>query len=277
MIILVFALKIEADPFIKELGLKKIHNISKVRVYKKDDIVAVITGTGIINTSSNLSFLLSKYYDDKNDVVINIGIAGGCEKSNIGDAFLINKIIGVDGDEYFPDVDNQGFEEATLKTVLKSEIKNKKYSDYIQDMEGEAVYSVAQNYVYQNNIHLIKIISDLKDTDYIDRSTVLKILNKNKNKIFEYIEYRLEESNKNKNLEKILSKEESILIEEVSERLKLSVYLKNEFRKKCVDYKIRKNNLIKLLKKYDNLNVSNKVDRGNYYDEIKSELETYKI
>ncbi len=276
MIFLVFALKIEAEPFINKLELKKVHNINKTRIYKRENIVALITGTGLINAAASLSYGLSKYYNNKNDIIINIGIAGGPKELKIGDPVLINKIIGVDGNEFFPDISEHPFKEGTLKTVLKTEIKNDKNDNYLQDLEGEALYCVSQNYVYQNNIHLIKIVSDFKDIDYLNKVKVVDILNKNKKEIINYINYLKDKSLEYNNKEKILSEKEADLIEVVANNLNLSVYLKNEFVKKSIDYKNRKNNLIKLLKKYDSIIVSNKLDRGKYYDEIKSELELYK-
>jgi len=276
MIFLVFALKIEADPFIRELDLKKIHEINKIRIYKKDKIAAVVTGTGLVNTSSNLTYALSKFYEGKEDIILNIGTAGGPKNLDIGESILINKIIGIDKNEYFSDLPKHPFKEGKLLTVIKSDLKKNRYSGYLQDMEGEAVYLVAQNYVYQHNIILIKIISDYKNTSLLNKDVVEGIMDKSAGEIIDYIYYLKGESRTNDEKEIILTKEETFFLKKISGNLGLSAYQKNEFVKKSIDFKNRKNNLIKLLTKYKNINVSNKVDRGRYYDEIKSRLEIFK-
>jgi len=184
MIFLCFALKFEADPFIDIFKLKKVHGIDRVRIYKNEDITAVITGSGVINAAEGLSNIFARYYEGKNDILINIGIAGGSKKHKLGDIFIINKILGINNDEYFLDVSPHPFKEKELKTILVKDIKKHSSYEGLVDLEGEAYYRVAQNYVFQNNIYIIKIISDYKEDKKLNKSFVKKADQGDEVKIF---------------------------------------------------------------------------------------------
>ncbi|MFW5890746.1 MAG: hypothetical protein ACOCUI_00850 [bacterium] len=274
MIFLCFALKLEADPFIDLFNLKKVHGADKVRVYKNEDVIAVITGTGIINAAEGLSYLFSRYYKDKNDVFINIGIAGGSKKDKLGDIFIINKIVGINNDEYFLDINTHPFKEGVLKTILRKDINSHYNQDELLDLEGEAYYRVAQKYFFQNNIHIIKIVSDYNQDRKLNVEFVKNLIENNLELIIKYInKLRLS----NEDLKPInFSEKEGKLINRISKNYMLSKYLELDFRKKVLDYKIRGNNIIELLNFFSDVEVYNKKDRRKKYNELSEKLEVFK-
>lgn len=276
MIFLCFALKFEADPFIEFFNLKKVHNINKVRIYKNQDIAAVITGSGIINAAEGLSNLFTRYHEDRNDIFINIGIAGGSKKTKIGDIFIINKIVGINKDEYFLDVNFHPFKEITLETILRKDINNQTIKESLTDLEGEAYYRVAQNYVFQNNIHIIKIISDYKEDKKLNRVFVKNLVKESSKKIINYINNLRQNTDKDIKTFKFSVREEN-LINIISKNYRLSRYLEIDFKKKAYDYKVRGNDLIKLLNSFTNVESYNKDDRRKKYNELTGKLEIFKV
>jgi len=274
MIFLCFALKIEAEPFIDYYNLKKVHNINKVRIYKKEDILALITGTGVIKAAEGLSNLLARYYKDKGDIVLNIGIAGSSKRQKIGDVFIINKLLGINDDEYFLDIDYHPFKEGELKTILRKDI-NKHYYKNLVDLEGEAFYRVAQNYVFQQNIKIIKIISDNQDSNKLDKEFVKKIIKNSSVEIIEYIN-KLKQASSNTEKTIFFTKEEKNLLKIVGENYRLSKYLELELKNKAIDYKIRGNDLTKLLKDFSKIEAKDKKDRRKKYDELTEKLDLFK-
>ncbi len=275
MIFLCFALKLEADPFIEFFNLKKVHEINKVRIFKNQDIIAVITGSGIINAAEGLSSLFTRYYKSKNDILINIGIAGGIKKYNFGDIFIINKIVGINKDEYFLDVNLHPFKEIELETILSKDINNQSMKERLTDLEGEAYYRVAQNYVFQNNIHIIKILSDYKEDKKLNRIFVKSLVKESSKKIIDYINNLRENTDKKINPIKFSVREEN-LINIISKNYNLSKYLEIDFKKKAYDYKVRGNDLIKLFSCFSNVEADNKDDRRKKYNELTEKLEIFK-
>ena len=56
----------------------------------------------------------------------------------------------------------------------------------------------------------------------------------------------------------------------------LSNYLKIDFKKKALDYKIRENDLVKLLEDFSDVKVFDKKNRRTKYDELCKKLEIFK-
>ncbi|MFO7887819.1 MAG: hypothetical protein R6U59_05820 [Eubacteriales bacterium] len=274
MIFLCFALKIEAEPFIDYFNLKKVHDVKKARIYKKENILAIITGTGVIKAAEGLSNLLARYYKDKDDIILNIGVAGGSKRQKLGDVFIINKLVGINDNEYFLDIDYHPFKEAELKTILRKDI-NKYYYKNLVDLEGEAFYRVAQSYVFQQNIKIIKIISDNQDSRKLDKEFVKKLVKNSSIGIIEYIDNLKQDKEK---IEKIIlfTKEDEKLLKIIGKNYRLSKYLELELKNKAVDYKIRGNDLTKLLKKFSEVKAKDKKDRRNKYDKLKEKLDLFK-
>ncbi len=275
MIFLCFALKFEADPFIDFFNLKKVHEINKVRIYKSENITAVITGSGIINAAEGLSNIFARYYKNKNDILINIGIAGGVREYKLGNIFIINKIVGINNDEYYLDVNPHPFKEIELKTILAKDINNHSSDKGVIDLEGEAYYRVAQNYVFQNNIHIIKIISDYKEDKKLDKAFVSNLIKENSKIIIDYINNLRQNNYVDEEVVRFSSEEEN-LINIISKNYMLSKYLEFDFKKKASDYKIRGNDLIKLLNSFSNIEADNKNDRRKKYNELIKRIEIFK-
>jgi hypothetical protein len=273
MIFLAFALYVEAQPYITKFNLKKVHNINNIRVYKNENIAAVITGTGVINAAAGLSGLFENYYENKDDIFINIGLAGGSKENKIGEVFIINKIMGINYDEYYPDISGHPFKESSLRTILRKDINKIETKEGLLDLEGEGYYNVAQNYVYQNNIHIIKILSDYNDTRHLNIEKIKNILKDTSEEVIEYIKVL---DNIKCNHRPDFTEKEIKLIDKIVGNFMLSNYLKIDFKKKALDYKIRENDLVKLLEDFSDVKVFDKKNRRTKYDELCKKLEIFK-
>jgi hypothetical protein len=273
MIFLAFALHIEAQPYITKFNLKKVHNINNIRIYKNENIAAVITGTGVINAAAGLSGLFANYYENKDDIFINIGLAGGSKENKIGEVFIINKIMGINYDEYYPDISGHPFKESSLRTILRKDINKIETKEGLLDLEVEGYYNVAQNYVYQNNIHIIKILSDYNDTRHLNIEKIKNILKDTSEEVIEYIKVL---DNIKCNHRPDFTEKEIKLIDKIVGNFMLSNYLKIDFKKKALDYKIRENDLVKLLEDFSDVKVFDKKNRRTKYDELCKKLEIFK-
>jgi len=152
---------------------------------------------------------------------------------------------------------------------------NKYYYKSLVDLEGEAFYRVAQSYVFQQNIKIIKIISDNQDSRKLDREFVKKLVKNSSIEIIEYIDNLKRDKEK---IEKIIlfTKEDEKLLKIIGKNYRLSKYLELELRNKAIDYKIRGNDLTKLLKNFSEVKAKDKKDRRNKYDKLKEKLDLFK-
>ena len=157
MIFIVSALYPELEPFIEKYSLS-ISSEAGMKLYKNDQIVAAIMGTGKVNAAYSLGKLFSLYPPCEDSVLINVGIAAG---SIPGSTFVINSITDQDSDRrFYPDMlYNIGLQEKGLVTSSKviTELSNE---DALYDMEASAVYMCGMKCISPDRMFFIKTVSD---------------------------------------------------------------------------------------------------------------------
>ena len=96
MILLIAAMKPEADPLIRFYRLKKDMSVTAFPVFRNDSVALVISGTGKLRGAAACAMLLTMYEARKDDtLLVNIGFAGSRTRSVIpGQLFVIHKITG---------------------------------------------------------------------------------------------------------------------------------------------------------------------------------------
>ena len=92
MITFVTAIYEEARPFIEILGLKKRADEHMYQHFVSDGFEVVIVGEGQVSALRNCSRHFALNEPSSDSIVINVGICGS-SFGNIGDIYLINKII----------------------------------------------------------------------------------------------------------------------------------------------------------------------------------------
>jgi len=94
MKIIIGAMKEELEAIITDLKAEKVPSL--INEYQTSDkqIVIAWTGIGLVNASTGLSYLLTKYQDQNIEIVINIGTAGTLNSAaKIGDIVLVDKAV----------------------------------------------------------------------------------------------------------------------------------------------------------------------------------------
>lgn len=270
MLYIVTALYIEAEPFIKELRLKKKNGYGKYQVFKNENIVLVITGVGSIESASAISYIFGRENAKKEDIVINFGIcAGNKNLFKIGDIILCNKITDFStGKTYYPDIlYKHQFLESEI-TTFPSVVTTDKQNIKCADMEAAGFYIAVSSFVFQHNIHIIKIISDYMD-ETVNKDAVSKVIKSNSDKIINWINNR----NTSKTGEaEILNGNDISLINNIIDNLKLTQSMKYELIKLSQKYKIRNDIVSDKLELYIDIKSRNKKEGKILYDKIRSEL-----
>ena len=173
MILLALSSMVEAKPIIKKLNLSAIKiNGFKWSAYTNDisSVVLYITGIGPINAAAATSSILT-YFACKEDILlVNIGTcaSASASKATIGQLFLINKLTdGTTKKTYYPDICiGSAFSESSI-TSLATPFKGIEYidcekhnTDSLYDMEAAFIYQSAMNFLTQDKILFLKIVSD---------------------------------------------------------------------------------------------------------------------
>ena len=178
-IALIVALKGEARPIIKKLGLKRTDDHT-VQIYSSRSIVLIITGVGRENAQKAATVLMEGV---KPHAILNFGICGSSDKTKaIGDAFYINKVHDSNTDvTYYPDsLIAHSFGESGIITYDKPQVKhstNLRIQKELVDMEAATICKELGHIISWHNVHIVKIVSDYMEGGIINKKLVHTIVN----------------------------------------------------------------------------------------------------
>lgn len=275
MIFLAAALYCEAKPFIAGFSLKKDNSINKFQIFKNEDIILIITGTGCINTACGCTYLIGKFQGNKYDTFINIGICGSTDENiNIGTTAICNKIINSNSKrEFYPDmIFKHPFKEGSIESfsriVEKSDMKYV-VGDFV-DMEAAGFFEAVSIFMPPHRIFSLKIVSDHLDGKNLTKDDITGLMEKSVDDIVNWI---LSIKNNSAEPKSILSERDMDYINEIIDNLKLSVYMQNELKKLAEMYKVRNDNLTLALEPFTQIYCTSKHEGKMYFEGLIKQLE----
>ncbi len=177
MILLIAAMKPEADPLIRFYRLKKDMSVTAFPVFRNDSVALVISGTGKLRSAAASAMLLTMYTSRKEDtLLVNIGFAGSRTRSAVpGQLFVVHKITDADtGRDYYPDVlPETGLPRAELTTFPRpvfgpaSEGPSSDDGDRVLllDMEAAGIMETSARFLETQQVLILKVVSDLLSPD----------------------------------------------------------------------------------------------------------------
>jgi len=191
MVYVHMALRAEAKALIAAKQLKKIAG-PPFEIYGNDDILLIISGTGMIRTAAAVSYLLAAVPPCKNnDIAVNIGICGQVGRNGrIGDIIIANKIMdNVTGKVCFPDIlIKHPFREGSVETFPNPVTEGANVECEYVDMEAAAFFETASFYMPAHRIFSFKVVSDYLDTEFLSKQYVSKLVEYAIPHVFDYIE-----------------------------------------------------------------------------------------
>lgn len=190
MIYLFTAMYCEAFPLIQYYRLKKETSQTHFQIFTNEsksipyatapkegvilgypeEMLLVITGTGMIAAASAVSAVLTAYPPADQDFLVNIGICAGLSKRK--ECFLCNKITEqTTGKTFYPDlIYRHPFSESELITaavpVRKDELEAVQ-NMHLYDMEASAVYQAGSYFLGPHQMFFLKMISDGGDFEEV--------------------------------------------------------------------------------------------------------------
>ena len=269
MLYIVTALYIEAKPLISLFNLKKDNSYTKFQVFSNEDVKLIISGTGKVKSATALTYLISKEDIKKNDYIVNIGFVASNKNSQLGDIVYVSKIQNAYSDfDFYPEmIYKHNFLEGSLTTfdsIVEKKIENIEYID----MEAYGFFQTASIFFKKDKIIVLKIVSDILKDKVEDRVLVdfknENLFTESYNNIYEFLV-----NFKTVNDDSDFTITEQELIKKVLENLRLSDTMTYELFNILKYLKIKYGN-IDILKKYENIEVTSKVQAKKLFEEIKN-------
>lgn len=213
MIFMIIALKLEADPLIKSYSLKRDTEISVFPVYCNENTKLIISGTGKIRAALAAAFLLSQCTKEQlmNVLLVNLGICGTTNNSDIGKLFSIQKVCDADSQkDYYPEIfpsntvstnntntslNSHGNEQTDVcgREIIcvskpKSGAVNNSYpKNALFDMESSGIMEAAGKFLESQQVLLLKIPSDLLSPNTVTKAAIIEIIQNRLSEIELYI------------------------------------------------------------------------------------------
>lgn len=187
---IVVALHCEAKPLIENLKLKKIINPAlPFSIFTNKHIYLIIAGVGKIKAAIATTFLAQYTGSHQYSCYLNLGITGGSSQAKIGALFLINKVTDVSLQRnWYPFTSHLKFKNQTC--LVTHDSPQTIYPNFgAIDMEASAFYQAATTFVTQEQVQILKVISDNQSEDMkqINENFVKELIQNNLNCILDVI------------------------------------------------------------------------------------------
>lgn len=274
MIYVAAALTAEAKPLITYFKLKRDNEIKKYQVFKNEEIILIITGSGMMQGAIGITYVLSSLNIREEDIFINLGICGAVKEIfQVGDIVLCNKIINNgNGKSFYPDMlFRHKFKEGTLESFfhvvdksMESEIKGE-----LVDMEGAGIYEAASLFFSQHQINIIKIVSDYLDSKGITSEKVTHIVESGILSIDEWLNERKKFNVSNK---EIFTLNEKDIMNVVEKNLRLTESMHYEFIELMKYHKLKNKNIEDIISKYSKIKIKDKREGKINFEKIRKEI-----
>lgn len=163
-ILIVCALKLEADAIIKALSLKLTLSSPIIRLYQWVNFDLIIWGSWKNCISSSLWYYLA--LNSNLSYIINIWLCGGQTPWNI---YIINQIKDQDyNTSFYPDVQiKHKFQESSIISIWSPKIGE--YFPTLIDLEASSIFRIWVKYLTTDRLLFIKITSDKNDCAFLNK------------------------------------------------------------------------------------------------------------
>ena len=249
MIFIFCALHCEAKPLIEHYSLKR-NTLSScpLEIFANTEITLIITGVGRMAMAFALC-CVSGDIKKNGSLVLNIGSAGSAKDSDThGSLYLIHKVEEVaTGRQFFPDLLIKTHIPETSLQTFDSPVTNLNQAQHLVDMEASAFMQTAQRLIPVSHTAIIKFVSDKLSMFEFKPARVTELCRQNLPAITAHLEQLHAFAKQTQQKTPMLSAEELSLVQQLSERLRLTQYMQQELQEKALSYKVRHTSVIAAL------------------------------
>ncbi len=169
------ALKPEAQAFVDMFTLQK-ERIGNFSIFSNTHMVVIISGLGVQNMQICCEYMQGYFNISKDDIVINIGIAGADSNYKIGQLVEIGTV------EYHDEKVVINSDVDKNLTCLDFEAKSDDYE--IVDMESYGFY---EGFSEHKNRYIFKVISDHFQPEIVTKDSTKRLIFNNIDKILKRV------------------------------------------------------------------------------------------
>lgn len=267
------ALYYEAKDIISHYNMKKAIEARKFQVFKGENEILVISGTGGIKAIVAATYLLNCFGYKENDIFINLGICGAAKNHfDIYETILCNKLIdGFSRRTFYPDMlFKHPFKEGSLQSFKGAAgDEMSEISADIIDEEGAFVYQAVSMFLKPHNIHIIKIVSDILNPASVTPEKIEKLMEKKMPEIYAWLENR---TTAKIEINNVISIEEYKILSVLSKRMKLTTAMNMELEKLSKQYKVRNGHIIDIIREFAKIQCKSKNEGKRAFGELKRRL-----
>ncbi len=278
MLYIVTAMYAEAAPFIKHYNLKRDKLMKRHELYSSEqgEILLLITKPGKIAAAMAVTEMLVTNEPSKEDFLVNIGVCGSCKDqadnlhtspnftspSNSVEAttsdtpiFICNDILDHDtGKHYYPDMlFKHPFTEAGIETCSVVINDSALVTMPLVDMEASAIYQAASSFFPPHRMSFLKTPSDNLETSQVTKENVTGVIEANLEVICEWLKsiadssdnttLKPDSSDCNTTHKPDFTQAEQALFDDITNKLNLSVTMKEQLRQLFIYRKLTKGSL----------------------------------
>ncbi|WP_234122053.1 5'-methylthioadenosine/S-adenosylhomocysteine nucleosidase family protein [Clostridium hydrogenum] len=268
------ALYYEAKGIISHYKMKKVVEAIKFQVFKGDNEMLIIAGTGGIKAVVATAYLLNCFGYKENDMLINLGICGAVKNNfDIGEVVLCNKLIDdFSNRSFYPDIlFKHPFKEGSLQSLkgVMGQANKEQIEGDIIDEEGAFVYQVASMFLKPHNIHIIKIVSDVLNPTSVTKEKIQSLMEMKMPQIFNWLENRTAVKTEVSN---IISLDEYKLLSVLTTKMKLTTAMNMELEKLFKQYKVRNGHVMDVVRGFAKIQCESKNEGKRVFGELKQRL-----
>lgn len=284
MIYIFTALHCEAHAIIQKFGLKRNSQITRFQIFtnEENEIILTITGTGSVSAAAAAGCICTMYGAGRKDFLINIGTCAGFLP---GEIYLCNKITEQStGRTFYPDIlYRHDFMEKCIISVAKP-INNKNTdvvtqirpdNDKLYDMEASSLYQAGTYFFAPHHMSFLKIVSDSGNADKVTSEQISSLMEKNIEKIAEYINNLIYIEKAENQRENIMNGEDALFLEKLCEDMHCSKVMEDSLKQYvlyCILSEISYKPVIEQMYADGKLPCSSKREGKKYFEELKSQL-----
>lgn len=287
MLYIITALYLEAQPFIVELDLTQDPINRRFPIYKNDQTYLLITGSGELNASIGVTYLLTLFKPGPNDLLLNFGLcAAKYKEDTIGSMFLCHKLHDhATGRDYYPDMMiSLPFLERSIETcpiAVGSQLSPSEIKNPLIDMESYAIMYSASYYMQPHQFLFLKVVSD-HPSQYsptiLEKEVITNYLNNRAIELLAHLRQHSESMTFFSQLPKniCLTNQEQSTFEQVANLLHLTHTMKETLLLHIRYLKSRQKDCLSLLLNYSLMLTKhpckNKTEGKPYYEQLLTDL-----
>ncbi len=247
---------------INELNLKRDNEIKNFEIFKKDDIVLIITEQNDIYQAMATTYIIERFHLNDDDIVVNVGMC--YSEKNDKKIFIANSVFDVTFNRsYYTDMlFNLKIDDCNLN--FERNIKNFKNNFDFFDNYSLGFYCSANNFLKRDRIFIIRISTNDINA-YINKKINFENLS---NIIDDFINL-----SKKINKQNVFNEDENLFLQKVCDNLKFTKTMRINFLQLMEYVKLNKKYDIKnILEKYLYMEINNKREVKKYFDEIREKF-----